>query len=491
MPGSSSLPKVTRTQLLIGALMLAVAGLMLCLDGTRDGDLYLQLASGRFIAAHGLVSADPFQTIAHGEPWLNQQWLNELLLYQLVRWIGVTGLTVLYAGLLALPLGLLLWLCRRKGLAMMIALAFLYCPGLWMVIHPRAAGFSVLCFSLLVTIVALAWLRRGPQPPSWRRLLWSIPGTLLVFAVWANLHGGFLAGLALIGVVALGLLLERWLGLGGALGSRHIALLFVTGILAGATVLVATPLGTGLLAYLVSFGNPAIALASSEWRPAFQSPLATAYLALAAAFAGWLLLGSRRERRLVPALVIVAFLALALVSLRNIVFIGPVLALAIAVLAPDRSIRVPRSLIGLVLLAAGGILATWALTVGPARNEPLLNARLIGFALRHPPPRGHIAAYAGVGSYMLWRSPRAPVELDGWLEHFSEAELRDTYLVVDGHARRPMRYVRRLQIGAVIADRQRAIEALQADGFRVELRTHAGDYLVRTRAMARQASLRP
>src|SRR5438445_9861150 len=118
----TSFPTFGRTEALIGALTLLAAALMLSLDGTRDGDLYLQLASGRFISAHGLSAVDPFQTIAHGEPWLNQQWLTELTGYEVVRFVGVTGLTVLYAGLLAAPLALLLWLCRRKGVAMMIAL---------------------------------------------------------------------------------------------------------------------------------------------------------------------------------------------------------------------------------------------------------------------------------------------------------------------------------------------------------------------------------
>jgi hypothetical protein len=484
-------PSVGRALALNGAVMLATAGLMLCLDGTRDGDLYLQLASGRFIAGHGLVSADPFQTIAHGEPWLNQQWLTELLVYHLVRWIGVTGLTVVYAGLLAAPLGLLLWLCRRKGIAMTAALAALYCPGLWMIVHPRAAGFSILCFSLLVTIVGLSWLRCAPGPPPSRRLLWAVPATLAVFALWANLHGGFIAGLALIAVVAVGLALERCLGLTVAPGSSQIGLLAATGVLAACTVLVATPLGSGLLAYLASFGNPAIALASSEWRPAFQSPLATAYLVVAAVFAAWLLAKNRRSHGLTPGLVVVAFLALALVSLRNIVFIGPVLALAIASLAPDRRMRIPLPLIGLTAAAAAALGATWALAVGPARNEPLLDARLIGYALRHPPPRGHIASYAGVGSYMLWRSPRAPVELDGWLEHFTQAELRDTYLILDGRATEPMRLARRLRIGAVIADRRRAIDVLRAHGFTVEFRNRAGDYLVDDDAVLRRAEAAP
>jgi hypothetical protein len=113
------------------------------------------------------------------------------------------------------------------------------------------------------------------------------------------------------------------------------------------------------------------------------------------------------------------------------------------------------------------------------RNEPTLDARLVDYALRHPPRSGHIATYAGVGSYMLWRSPRAPVELDGWLEHFSAAELRGTYTILDGRTANPTPYVRGLRIGAVIADRRVAIEALRAHGFAVEFRNRAGAYLVK------------
>jgi MFS family permease len=460
---------------------------MLCLDGTRDGDLYLQLASGRFVAAHGFVAADPFQTIAHGEPWLNQQWLSELLVYRVVGWIGVTGLTVVYAGLLAAPLALMLWLCRRKGPAMAVALVALYCPGLLTIVHPRAAGFSVLAFSLLVAILALAWLRQRPQSPA-MRLRWAVPATLALFAVWANLHGGFVAGLVLIGAVVCGLALERWLGRPNAVGSRRIFLLALTGALATGTAMLATPLGGALLSYLASFHDSAVSVASPEWRPAFQSPLAIAYLAVAAAFAAWLWARTDRPRALAPGLVVLVFLALALLALRNLVFVGPVLALAIASLAPDKGGGKPWSLVGLALVLSAGAAATWAVAIGPARNEPLLDEHLVGYALRHPPARGHIAAYAGIGSYMIWRAPRAPVELDGWLEHFTPAEVRGTYAVLDGRAADPAPYVRRLRIGAMIADRRVAIRALQADGFEVELADRAGAYLVRRTGAKARAS---
>ncbi len=479
VPGlARQIPQRTRGIALIGALTLFVAALMLCLDGTRDGDLYLQLASGRYIATHGLVSVDPFRTIAHGEPWLNQQWLSELLAYRLSLLLGVTGLTVGYAVLLAAPLGLLLWLCRRKGLGMMIALAVLYCPGLWTIVHPRAAGFSLFAFSLLVVIVALAWMR-VETGPALSRLRWAMPAALALFALWANLHGGFPAGLLLIAVVVAGLLLDRWRG-ERAVDARRVALLATTGLLAACTVLVATPLGYQLIAYLASFGNSAISLASSEWRPALQSPAAILYLAVAAAFVLWLWT-RRGSPALTPVLVAVVFLALAALSLRNVVFVGPVIALAIVSLAPDRPLRIPLPLIGLALLVSATAAATWAAAVGPARNEPILDARLIDYALGRPPPAGHIAAYAGIGSYMLWRSPRARVELDGWLEHFSAAELRDTYAVLDGRVADPLPYVRRLRIGAAIVDRHRSIRSLREHGFRVEFHTAAGTYLVKAR----------
>jgi hypothetical protein len=470
---------LSRAHALIGALVLLVATLMLSFDGTRDGDLYLQLLGGRFIAQHGFTSIDPFPTIAHGSPWLNQQWLTELTFYHLTRLIGVTGLTIAYAGLLAAPLALLLWLCRSKGPAMMVALAALYCPGLWMIVHPRAAGFTLLAFSVIVGIVARTWLAPRSSPGASRRLRFGIPAILLVFALWANLHGGFIAGLLLIGVVTVGLALDRLRGLPEAVGAHRIAMLGLTGALAVIAVTLATPLGGAIWSYVLSFRNPAISFASSEWEPALQTPLAMAYLAIAAGFAAWLWSRVPSPRPLGPLLVTATFLAFAVVALRNIIFIGPVLALQIACSTPSRDATVSRSVIGLAFAASVGAALTWVATVGPARNERPLGSTLVKYASEHPPREGHIASYASVGSYMLWRSPRTPVELDGWLEHFSPVQLRGTYALLDGRKADPTRLVSRLHIGAVIADRRVAIKILRNHGFVTKFATGDGAYLVR------------
>src|SRR5256885_14021085 len=57
------------TWALIGALIALVGALALCLDRFHNGDFYLSLMSGRFIAQHGFATHDPFSTISQGGTW--------------------------------------------------------------------------------------------------------------------------------------------------------------------------------------------------------------------------------------------------------------------------------------------------------------------------------------------------------------------------------------------------------------------------------------
>ncbi len=469
-----------RTYALIAALALLVAAVMLCWDGVLDGDVYLQLASGRFIARHGIVGTDPFQTIAHGTQWLNGQWLAELTFYGVARAVGITGLTVVYALLLGAPLALLLWMCRRKGTVMIIILAAFYGPGAWMVLHPRAAAFTVLAFSALVALIVAAWLTSPPATGDRRRAGWVVLGVLALFALWANLHGGFIGGLLLIALVAAGLALDRWREHPSAVERPQLLLLILVGILAVGTVTVTTPLGDEIWSYILSFRNPAIARISSEWQPAFERPRAVAYLGIAMAFALWLWWRSPSPRALTPVLVSVGFLAFAGFSVRNLVFVAPAIALQIACSAPAR--RAPRPRSAIALAAVGTLLAglVWIGSFSPPVNARPLGSPLLRYAAAHPPQHGRIASYAGVGSYLLWRAPHTPVVLDGWLEHFSASELRSTYSVLNGEVAHLPRNLKRLRIGAAIANQPRAIRALKRHGFVRAFATHDGTYLVRS-----------
>jgi hypothetical protein len=465
------------TWALIAALFALAGALALCLDRFHNGDFYLSLGSGRFIAQHGFATQDPFATIAQGGTWLNQQWLSELAFFRLSQLLGPTGLTVLYAFLITAPLALLLWLCRRKGWPMLVAVAAFYFPGLLAVIHPRAAGFTVVIFSLLVALVIAT--RRG-RAESAEGPRWWLPLAILgLFALWANLHGGFVAGLLLLGLVTIGLAIDHWRGVPGTLPLSRIAALGALALLAAVTVTVSTPLGSAIWSYLLSFQNQAISLASTEWQSALGTPLAVLYLCLAAAFAAWMWVRSPRPRRVTTLLVTAGFLVFAGYSIRNIVFVGPILALQVAWTAPNRDpgpLRLPVAFIGSAAAAATLI---WAVVLGPARDDPTLGFPVAEYAIAHPPTKGRIVTYAGVGSYINWRSPRTPVVINGWLEHFTAQQLRDNYAVLRGDAPDLRGAVKRLQIGAVIAHVPTAIARLEKAGFRAEFTAPDGTYLVR------------
>ena len=466
-----------RTKLLIGVLAVGVAAIALCLNRDLNGDLYLLLFSGRYVAHHGPVGYDPFPTIEHGREWLNQQWLSEVGFYGADRVVGTTGITVLYALLLGVPLALLLAAIRGKGTIAMVAVAALYVPGILAIIHPRAAGLTLLLFSILVVVILAGW---GPGRVSGGRStsLLALLALPALFALWANLHGGFIAGLLLVGLVAAGLAIDRRRGLSVA-PPEAIVLLGIGGLLGAVAVTFATPLGPDIWSYIASFRNSALKLASTEWEPATHSLPAVGYLVAAAAVAGWTWWNAPRPRGVMPALVALGFLAFAAASMRNLIFVAPAVALCIACAAPDRLAAPSRLVVGVAAAGVATAFMIYGLLGVP--NAHRVGNPAIQFAIDHPPERGRIVAYAGPSSYMLWRAPDTPVVIDGWLEHFTEEELRANFGLLHGSRRDPTPYVNRLDAGAVVAYIPKAIERLERHGFVAKVRGPYGTYLVRKR----------
>ena len=115
--------------------------------------------------------------------------------------------------------------------------------------------------------------------------------------------GGLICGLLLIGLVVVGLGLDRWRGHPTAVGKRPLVALGLIGAFAVVTVTLTTPLGDEIWSYLLSFQNPAIGRISSEWRTALERPNAVAYLALAAIFVIWLWWRAPSPRALTPLLI--------------------------------------------------------------------------------------------------------------------------------------------------------------------------------------------
>ena len=458
--------------LLVGLVVL-VGLIAFCADRIHNGDFYLQLLGGRFVAHHGFSLHDPFPTIDQGRPWLNGQWLAELVFYYVARLLGFAGVAAAYAGVLALGGGILLWAIRRKGTALLLAAAVAYTLGLATVVHPRPAGFTLAAFCALV--VLLAWAANRPH--SERRSVAVLVGVPASFALWANLHGGFLAGLLLICLYATGLSIDL---LRGRSTDRHLILLAVgSGLLSIVAVTVATPLGPGIWSYITSFHNPEIGRISTEWGAAYHSPSETLYVSAAATFAAWLWWRSPAPRRTMPALVTVGFICLAILAARNLIFVAPGIVFLALCTQPDRPVPGRSSIAKGATAAAIACALVVAAVLGPAHDAKPLGSPLVSYAIAHPPKSGRIASYAGVGSYILWRSPHTAVVLNGWLEHFSSRQLGETYAILDNRRGSIPRLLRRLDVGAVIASRQVTVRALESHGFIARFVSREGAYLVR------------
>src|SRR4051812_20420535 len=312
------------------------------------GDLFWLLAAGRHVDVHGVTATDPFLTIAHGGNWYNQQWLSEGLIFRLQQLGGLQLVSLAYALLLAGALVPLAWACRRRTLSRTLAAWVLFSGAAVCVLQPRAAGFSLLAFALVLAIV------QGSQRRRW--LLLALPP---LFALWANLHGAFAAGLLLLGLLAMAAAIERRPRRFPRIRLKP-ALPLAAAALGAAAALLLPPLGAGLVDYMREIAsNTALPLLTNEWLPTYRHPHALALVIAFAIFAAVLYRAHPKPRPFAPALVAIGFALFALTAARQAVWLGPLAFYLVRELAPAVPWRVPRRIAIPVAVAAVAGLAAW------------------------------------------------------------------------------------------------------------------------------------
>src|SRR5215813_7441495 len=174
----------------------AVYGLLLLVgpELLNDPDTYSHVALGRWIIAQRAVPfADPFTHTAAGTPWVAFEWLSQVayaLAHAAGGWLAVV---MLGAGAVALSLALLTrWLLRELApiptLILVTAAFVLMSPHVLARPHVLAFPVMVIWVGALVRAVDA-----GDRPP----FRW-----LPLMMLWANLHGSFTLGLAIVAPIA-------------------------------------------------------------------------------------------------------------------------------------------------------------------------------------------------------------------------------------------------------------------------------------------------
>lgn len=162
-------------------------------------DEWWHLKTGRYIDEHGLPENEIFTYTAENIAWHNHEWLAQVGLWRIYKWGevggagGVRAVIFFKAAVVALTfIALALFMARQTGSPAIACLAAGLAVALSRrTLYPRPPFIT---YALLAVVVCamIAW--RARKFRTWWLLLLAP-----LFAIWANLHGGFMAGLVVIG----------------------------------------------------------------------------------------------------------------------------------------------------------------------------------------------------------------------------------------------------------------------------------------------------
>jgi len=266
-----TVPEPMRLLVLFGALC-AFAAAAFAPQMLWDGDTLWHLKTGDWMLSHHrLATADPFSFTVPGKPWTNLEWLSELVMAPIYAAGGWSGLHLWFAfaiGALALILGA--ETARRLppfswAAALFLALA---CTTQSWLARPHLMALPILALWTVQLMRAREARRATP--------LWLLP----VMTLWANLHGSFLLGLALVVPFAAEALIEE-----GPDRLKAVRGWVLFGLAAGAAALI-TPHGIDGLLHPIRIGSMRTLQQIAEWKSSdFSRPTALELSLVTALFA--------------------------------------------------------------------------------------------------------------------------------------------------------------------------------------------------------------
>jgi hypothetical protein len=231
-------------------------------DNFADPDLWMHILAGRLIlAGHIPPMIDPFSYSTAGMAWRDHEWLAQAALALSYDTLGVFGLKLLKVlcatvAMASIALGISQTAAGTgsfRRLALIVTAMLMVEP---MQFRPQLFTFAMLSAELAILAVEIYW----DKAPLWV----LVP----MFALWVNLHGGYVAGLSALGVATAVVTLQstyrpdlRW---------KAGRLIFVTVLCGLATLL--NPFGLSAAKTVMhSVSDPLIRQLVVEWRSLPQS----------------------------------------------------------------------------------------------------------------------------------------------------------------------------------------------------------------------------
>jgi hypothetical protein len=388
------------------------AGLAFVPAVLNDGDTFLHIRAGEaMLDTRSILTFDLFSASKAGAPWQTHEWLAQLALGLAHRVGGLSAVLLLTA----LAGGLAVYQTTRAVTrhvepayaVLMLAVGVLVtAPSL--LARPHVLVLPLLA-AVLVEVFAAAEARRRP------RLLILVPAIWL----WANMHGSFVIGLALIGVGGL----EAMLSASGWRPALDVAARWaLVGVVAAAAT-VAGPHGLATLTFPLTHASSPVLAQIGEWVPlTFSRPNA-----FEAAVALILVLLSRRVA-LAPArlIALLVLMYLSVTHVRHLLllgFIAPVLlAPTLGELKPatgGADSRRALAALALAALAIAGARLALPASARDAETTPVSAVAAVPDDLKRQPVFNDYA----FGAYLIYAD--VPPLIDSRVELYGTAFVRD------------------------------------------------------------------
>lgn len=426
--------------------MLAPALVFIATAGDRNyqTDFWHHLARGRAMAESGcFVNHDQFTYTVPGAAFQDTNWLPQLLYYELFAIGGLDLVQLVNSLTLAAMMGLLVWLCWRECGSMLLsgAVGAFTFFGLWQLLIIRPQTFSLLLFVVLLDVLEVAERRRGwlLLPP-------------LIMALWANVHGGFPVGLAVVGCYLLAAGIESWRRSGrGLVRDRRVwALGLCLAACAAATCL--NPYGWRVYEYVGLTSSAATARRIDEWQAPGLNLLIGKMLVASVVLLLILFALPGRRPRIRDVCLIVCFLPFAVGSARMIAWwllvAAPMTARLLAAHLPAKLLQGDAAekpslasglIFGVLLLAIALSVPGWKRynpLIGPIRPahrpEDDLHSLCEQLAARDG---GRIFSRFEWSEYLGWAlAPRYTIFMDGRIEIFPDEVWREYAALTRGRA---------------------------------------------------------
>jgi hypothetical protein len=167
-----------------------------------DPDLGWHLGAGRWIIENKRIPlTDPFSWSVPGRKWIAHEWLTEVIMQSLRTLAGDWVLILLWAAMISASWAIVYRTARRLGASRIAGAVF---TGVGAISALHTWGVRPQMLTLFLAVIA------GTRLQTWRMTHGRTPWELVPLTIaWANLHGGYIFGIVMVLVFAVGALSER------------------------------------------------------------------------------------------------------------------------------------------------------------------------------------------------------------------------------------------------------------------------------------------